>query len=84
MQGAHGNLPVWGMLIYLAATTFLVTANALAYFGDQKIIDEAYGLGWGVTAACQYAGASLLLLGSLFYLYFSTATAKSGLACITP
>ena len=61
-----------------------VTANALAYFADQKVIDDAYGLGWAGTAACQVIGAGLLLLGSFFYLYWSTATAKNGCACITP
>jgi hypothetical protein len=53
------------MLVYLVATTFLVTANALAYFGDHGVIAAKYGLGWNGTAACQIIGASLLLLGSL-------------------
>eukprot|EP01050_Picozoa_sp_SAG11_P026052 SAG11_NODE_6099_length_1388_cov_1.389449_1_plen_229_part_00 len=64
-QSAHNNLPVWGMLVYLAATTFLVTANALAYFGDHGVIAAKYGLGWNGTAACQIIGACLLLIGSL-------------------
>eukprot|EP01051_Picozoa_sp_SAG22_P008398 SAG22_NODE_637_length_8315_cov_16.174416_3_plen_155_part_00 len=83
-KGSHGNLPVWGMIVYLMATTFLVTANALAYFADQKVIADAYGLGWIGTALCQYAGASLLLLGSFIYLFYSTATPKNGCSCITP
>ena len=102
----HANLPVWGMWVYLAATTFLgaldsplvfrvsytnpchntcaVTANALAYFADQGTIAAEYGLGWAYTAACQIIGSSLLLVGSLIYLYYSTATNANACACISP
>jgi hypothetical protein len=78
------NLPVWGMWVYLTATTFLVICNALGYFGDNDSIPEEYGLFWWFTALCQYAGSGLLLAGSLIYLYWSTATRRSAFACITP
>ena len=61
-----------------------MTANALAYFADHGTIDDAYGLAWSYTAACQIIGASLLLVGSLIYLYYSTATEKRPCACISP
>lgn len=83
---AFSNLPVWGMWVYLLATTFLVTCNALAYFGSPAngTIPEEYGFFWWFTALCQLTGSSLLLAGSFIYLYWSTATRGSRWACILP
>lgn len=61
-----------------------MTANALAYFADQGTIADKYGLAWEYTVACQIIGSSLLLLGSLIYLYYSTATDRNSCACISP
>jgi hypothetical protein len=68
----------------LCHNTCTVTANALAYFADQGTIADEYGLGWAYTAACQIIGSSLLLVGSLIYLYYSTATNGNACACISP
>ena len=81
---SHSNLPAWGMWVYLLATTFLVTANALAFFADEGIIADEYGLGWPLTGCFQVIGGSLLTIGSFVYLYWSTATNANGCACITP
>ncbi len=72
------------MWVYLLATTFLVTANALAFFADEQIIADEYGLGWPLTGWFQVIGGSLLTIGSFVYLYWSTATHAHGCACITP
>lgn len=59
---SEGNLPVWGMWVYTLATTFLVTADGLDYFD----VDTPEYIKFG-----QICGATLLLLGSLIYAYWS-------------
>jgi hypothetical protein len=67
------NAPVWGMWVYLLATTFLVTSNALGFFCSDPDVEGAvddcdvkYGLFWGFTAFCQVMMRLPGCLGSLF------------------
>ena len=57
------NLPVLGMWVYTTATTLLVTADGIDYYNVEGC--ETY-IKYG-----QIFGATLLLVGSLMYAYWS-------------
>lgn len=54
---SEGNCAVWGMWVYTVATTFLVTADGLEYYGVHEFF-----VNFG-----QITGASLLGVGSMIY-----------------
>jgi hypothetical protein len=70
----YGNLPITGMWIYQLATWFLVLANLVTCDWHQVVDPTSKGPSTQfmdtdsfVVIVCQYAGALLLLLGSIVY-----------------
>jgi hypothetical protein len=64
----HGNLPITGMWIYQLATWLLVCSNLLACNWGGAVPSAPWvATDHGVVMVCQYAGALLLLLGSVFF-----------------
>eukprot|EP00038_Savillea_parva_P027114 m.57630 g.57630 ORF g.57630 m.57630 type:complete len:227 (+) comp7777_c0_seq2:155-835(+) len=60
---SESNLPVYGMWVYTLATTLLITADGLDYYGVESAeVYVKYG---------QIFGATLLGVGSLMYCYWS-------------
>lgn len=62
----HGNLPITGMWIYQLSTWFLASANYLSVAPNgptSSVLPTSHS----VVASFQVVGASLLLIGSLFY-----------------
>jgi hypothetical protein len=61
----HDNLPVIAMWVYTTATTLLVTADGLDYYGVTAPTYIPFG---------QITGAALLTVGSIIYAYYSRPT----------
>jgi len=63
---SHVNIPVWAMVVFGIATTFLVTSNALEFA-------NAHFSGVGtVESVCNVLGGSLLTLGSVVRCLFKS------------
>merc|ERR1712072_450276 len=64
----YGNLPITGMWIYQLATWFLVVANLVTCDWSNSMASTQWmGTDSSIVIVCQYAGALLLLLGSIVY-----------------